>query len=56
MDYKNMFSLEGRKAVITGGCGYLGREIVKGSMSSTIKSLRSRISANPRASTISPAT
>lgn len=30
MDYKNMFSLEGRKAVITGGCGYLGCEIVKG--------------------------
>ena len=30
MDYKNMLSLEGRKAVITGGCGYLGREIVKG--------------------------
>lgn len=30
MDYKKMFSLEGRTAVITGGCGYLGREVVKG--------------------------
>lgn len=30
MEYKNLFSLEGRNVVITGGCGYLGREIVKG--------------------------
>ncbi len=30
MDYKGMFSLAGKKAVITGGCGYLGREVVKG--------------------------
>ena len=28
--YKDLFSLAGRKVVITGGCGYLGREIVKG--------------------------
>jgi gluconate 5-dehydrogenase len=30
MDYSKLFSLEGKTAVITGGCGYLGREIVKG--------------------------
>lgn len=30
MDYKSIFSLKGHTAVITGGCGYLGREIVKG--------------------------
>lgn len=30
MGYTNLFSLEGCKAVVTGGCGYLGREIVKG--------------------------
>lgn len=30
MDYKNMFSLSGRKAVVTGGCGWLGREVVRG--------------------------
>ena len=28
--YKDLFSLADRKVVITGGCGYLGREIVKG--------------------------
>lgn len=28
--YRDLFSLAGRKVVITGGCGYLGREIVKG--------------------------
>ncbi|NBJ02056.1 SDR family oxidoreductase [Lachnospiraceae bacterium] len=30
MSYSNLFSLEGKKAVVTGGCGYLGSEIVKG--------------------------
>ena len=30
MDYKTMFSLEGKKAVVTGGCGYLGKETVRG--------------------------
>ena len=30
MDYTNLFSLDGKKAVVTGGCGYLGKEIVKG--------------------------
>ncbi|OON86192.1 hypothetical protein BXO88_09100 [Oribacterium sp. C9] len=30
MNYKNLFSLQDKKVVITGGCGYLGREIVKG--------------------------
>ncbi|MCR4653384.1 MAG: SDR family oxidoreductase [Eubacterium sp.] len=30
MDYKNMFSLKDKNIVITGGCGYLGREIVNG--------------------------
>ena len=30
MSYSNIFSLKGKKAVITGGCGYLGSEIVKG--------------------------
>ena len=30
MDYSNVFFLKGKKAVITGGCGYLGKEIVKG--------------------------
>ncbi|MCE9018153.1 SDR family oxidoreductase [Bacteroides thetaiotaomicron] len=30
MDYKNMFRLDGRTVVVTGGCGYLGKEIVKG--------------------------
>ena len=30
MDYSNVFSLKRKKAVITGGCGYLGKEIVKG--------------------------
>lgn len=30
MNYSKMFSLEGKTSVITGGCGYLGREIVKG--------------------------
>ena len=30
MDYTNLFSLYGKKAVVTGGCGYLGKEIVKG--------------------------
>ena len=30
MSYSEMFSLKGKKAVITGGCGYLGSEIVKG--------------------------
>ena len=29
-NYKNIFSLEGKKVVVTGGCGYLGKEIVKG--------------------------
>lgn len=30
MNYTKLFSVEGRKVVVTGGCGYLGREIVKG--------------------------
>ena len=30
MNYKTMFSLEGKKAVVTGGCGYLGKETVRG--------------------------
>lgn len=30
MNYRKLFSVEGKKVVITGGCGYLGREIVKG--------------------------
>lgn len=30
MSYFDMFSLKGKKVVITGGCGYLGSEIVKG--------------------------
>ena len=30
MSYSNLFSLRGKKAVVTGGCGYLGSEIVKG--------------------------
>ena len=30
MDYRDIFSLDGKKAVVTGGCGYLGKEIVKG--------------------------
>ena len=30
MDYKNMFSLEGKGIVVAGGSGYLGSEIVKG--------------------------
>lgn len=30
MSYSDLFSLHGKKAVVTGGCGYLGSEIVKG--------------------------
>lgn len=30
MSYSNLFSLKNKKVVITGGCGYLGSEIVKG--------------------------
>lgn len=30
MSYNQLFSLKGKKIVITGGCGYLGCEIVKG--------------------------
>lgn len=30
MEYSKIFSLIGRKAIVTGGCGYLGREVVKG--------------------------
>ena len=30
MSYTEIFSLSGKKAIITGGAGYLGREIVKG--------------------------
>lgn len=30
MDYKMIFSLKGKRAVVTGGCGYLGKEIVRG--------------------------
>ena len=30
MSYSDIFSLEGKKTVVTGGCGYLGTEIVKG--------------------------
>lgn len=29
-NYSDIFSLDGKRAVITGGCGYLGKEIVKG--------------------------
>lgn len=29
MNYKEMFSLKGKKAVVTGGCGYLGSEVVR---------------------------
>lgn len=30
MDYKDLFSLAHKKAVVTGGCGYLGKEVVYG--------------------------
>ena len=30
MSYADLFSLRGKKAVVTGGCGYLGSETVKG--------------------------
>ena len=30
MSYEDLFSLKGKKAVVTGGCGYLGSETVKG--------------------------
>ena len=30
MPYNNLFSLKDKKIVVTGGCGYLGSEIVKG--------------------------
>ena len=30
MSYSDLFSLDNKKVVITGGCGYLGKEIVKG--------------------------
>ena len=29
-EYGELFSLKNKKVVVTGGCGYLGREIVKG--------------------------
>ena len=30
MSYKDLFSLKNKNIVVTGGCGYLGSEIVKG--------------------------
>ena len=30
MDYKSIFNLKGKTAIVTGGCGFLGREFCKG--------------------------